>query len=502
MKKAVIYARYSSDKQTEQSIEGQLSVCNKFAVDNGYTIIDSYIDRAISATTDRRPAFQKMINDSGKGKFDYVIVYKLDRFSRNRYDSALYKATLKKNNVKLISAMENITDSPESIILEAVIEGMNEYFSRELSQKVKRGQIESIKKGNWIGGVTPYGYDIINKKLVINEAEACVVRRIFNEYSFGRRTLDIATDLNNSHIKNKKGKKFTINSIMTILTNSKYVGYFSYDGVVYDSYVPPIIDKDLFDEVSERIKNNKRKPGYMKAKEKYLLSGKLYCGLCGELMVGESGTGKSGKVYQYYKCSGRKRKLNKCTNKIFKKSNTEELIIKLTKEHIFKPEITNLIIDRVVQISEKHYNNNETLKLLQAKLKEKNKQLNTILEALKNGIYNNSTQQMILDLEVDIKTLQDKIEIEELNSCLPIDRKVIEFWFSQFDGECTDDEKRNELIINSFINKIFISDDEITIVYNHSGENTQNLSLEDVEGLCSDLNEMVPPRGVEPLIPA
>ena len=145
--KAVIYARYSSDRQTEQSIEGQLRECQEFAEKEGIIIINNYIDRAISGKTDNRPAFQQMIADSSSHEFEYVIVYKLDRFARNRYDSAIYKAKLKKNGVKVLSAKENIMDSPEGIILEGLLEAMNEYYSAELSQKIKRGMRENRIKG-------------------------------------------------------------------------------------------------------------------------------------------------------------------------------------------------------------------------------------------------------------------------------------------------------------------------------------------------------------------
>ena len=114
--KAVIYAKYSSDRQTEQSIEGQFRVCHEFAEKNDIVIIDEYIDRALSGTTDKRPAFQKMISDSSSQHFEYVIVYKLDRFARNRFDSAIYKSKLKQNGVRVLSAMEGITDTPEALL--------------------------------------------------------------------------------------------------------------------------------------------------------------------------------------------------------------------------------------------------------------------------------------------------------------------------------------------------------------------------------------------------
>ena len=155
---AVIYARYSSDGQREESIEGQLRECKEFAERHSMTIVTHYIDRALSARTDDRPEFQKMISDSSKKQFDVVIVWKLDRFARNRLDSATYRAILKRSGVNLVSAKENISEGPEGIILEAVLEGMSEYFSAELSVKVKRGQKENALKCKANGGIIPFGY--------------------------------------------------------------------------------------------------------------------------------------------------------------------------------------------------------------------------------------------------------------------------------------------------------------------------------------------------------
>ena len=153
MKTAVIYARYSSDSQTEQSIEGQLRVCEEYAAKNNIVVIDTYIDRAMTGTNDNRPDFQRMIRDSAKKTFGYVLVYKFDRFSRNKYETAIHKKALKDNGVRVISATEYIPDSPEAIILESMLEGYAEYYSAELSQKVKRGMNESRRKGNFTGGV-------------------------------------------------------------------------------------------------------------------------------------------------------------------------------------------------------------------------------------------------------------------------------------------------------------------------------------------------------------
>lgn len=241
----VIYARYSSDKQREESIEGQLKVCYAYAEQQGFDVIDEYIDRAISAKTDHRPNFQKMIKDSGKKHFQGIIVYQLDRFARNRADSAKYRAILSKNGVKLYSANENIADGASGILLESVIEGLAEYYSAELSEKVSRGMNINADKCLSNGGTTPLGYRIENKHYVIDEEAAPIVREIFTKYASGMRIKDICDDLNERQIKTSKGAKFNKSSLHTMLKNRKYLGIYIYNGIETPGGMPRIIDEDI-----------------------------------------------------------------------------------------------------------------------------------------------------------------------------------------------------------------------------------------------------------------
>ena len=208
--KAVIYARYSSDNQREESIEGQIRECTAFAEKNDITVLKHYIDRAYSARTDHRPAFQEMIKDSDKHLFDMVIVWKLDRFSRDRYDSAHYKHILKKNGVKVISAKEHISEGPEGIILEAMLEGYAEFYSAELSEKIHRGQKENALKGKNNGGGVPLGYLLDKKaqKLAIDPTTAPLVVEVFEKYADGKTVRSIVENFNARGLKTKKGQPF------------------------------------------------------------------------------------------------------------------------------------------------------------------------------------------------------------------------------------------------------------------------------------------------------
>ena len=255
MKTGVIYCRYSSDSQTEQSIEGQLRVCNEYAKSNDIVILDTYIDRAMTGTNDNRPDFQRMIKDSAKKSFDVVLVYKFDRFSRNKYETAIHKKTLKDNGVKVISAMEYIPDSPEAIILESMLEGYAEYYSAELSQKVKRGMRETRSKGNFTGGFIIYGYKVENHKVVIDEEKAETVKYIFEQYAIGVYVKDIIKALTSKGIYNR-GKPFARNTVYNILKNEKYAGIYRYNGEVFTNIYPQIVPQETYDIVRKKIDSN------------------------------------------------------------------------------------------------------------------------------------------------------------------------------------------------------------------------------------------------------
>ena len=222
---AVIYARYSSDSQREESIEGQIRECREYAERNNMTIVGTYIDRALSAKTADRPEFQHMIKDSAKELFEIVLVWKLDRFSRDRYDSAHYKHILKKNGVKVVSAKEHISEGPEGIILEAMLEGYAEFYSAELSEKIHRGQKENALKGKNNGGGTPLGYAVgPDDVLAIDPLTAPLVKEIFTRYDAGENISSITASLNERGLKTSKGKAFKIGRVSLMLKNRKYIG--------------------------------------------------------------------------------------------------------------------------------------------------------------------------------------------------------------------------------------------------------------------------------------
>ena len=253
MKTAVIYARYSSASQTEQSIEGQLHVCNQYAKANDLIVVNTYIDRATTGTNDNRAAFQQMLKDSETSVWEVVLVYAIDRFGRNSIEVAINKQRLKSNKKVLISATqrtsENLdgTKNLDGILLENVYIGIAEYYSAELSQKILRGLKESRRKGQFCGGKVPYGYYVKDKKLHIDEEKARIVRFVYEQYASGVYVPNIIYKLNEKGVLHN-GKPFLPNAIYGILRNKRYVGVTEIRNEIYDNIYPQIVPKELFDK--------------------------------------------------------------------------------------------------------------------------------------------------------------------------------------------------------------------------------------------------------------
>ena len=488
--KAVIYARYSSDSQREESIEGQIRECSEYAERNGITVLGSYIDRALSARTADRPEFQRMIKDSEKGLFDIVLIWKLDRFSRDRYDSAHYKHILKKNGVKVVSAKENISDGPEGIILESMLEGYAEYYSAELSEKIHRGQKENALKCKNNGGNTPLGYMIgTDGILAVDPLTAPLVSEIFTRYDSGESISEITDSLNERGLKTKKGKAFKISGVSLILKNRKYIGEYKYGDVVIPKGIPSIVDDDLFDRVQQRMAANKKAPAKAKATEEYLLTTKLFCGDCGRMMAGESGTsGTRGVKHYYYKCSGAKRHLG-CKKKAIKKHWIERAAVLVTVSKVFDPAEVDRIAEAIVFLQEQE---NTTLPAMRQQLSECEKAIENMLNAIQAGILTSSTKERLEKLEAQREEL--KLAISQAQLMKPrYTKEQIVSWISRFKYGKADDPEYQKQIIDTFINSIYVFDDRLVFTYNFK-DGTETMTLDDIQtAFGSDLTQVAPP---------
>ena len=476
MIKAVIYARYSSSSQTEQSIEGQVRVCREFAERNGYVIVSEYVDRAKTGTNDNRPAFQQMLYDSKQKTFEAVLVYKLDRFARNRYDSALNTLTLLNNGVKVVSATENISDKPEGRLVENVIIGVNEYYSAELSQKVKRGLKESRIKGQFTGGRTPYGYNVENLKLSINETQANIVRLMFNEYLSGKKIKDIVVMLKDKGIKNGYGKDWSINSVSRVLRNENYKGVVYADDTVYTNIYPAIVSEDVFNEVNDRLKVSKRTSAHHKTEVNYLLSGKLICGKCGGLMTGDSGKGKLGTIYNYYKCFTKKKNKAKCDKKSIPQQYIEDIVLQATQNFLQSANL-KAIAKETTNSYNKFIEKDLILENLNKELQENNKKLANLLRAIENGIFNNTTNDRMRELEITNKELKEKIISREMLTIKPLDENLVYAYLCSFKDLDYSLNNAKQRLIDMFVNRVVLFDDECFIYFNISDDKGTQLKL-------------------------
>ncbi len=488
---AVIYARYSSDSQREESIEGQIRECTDYANRNDITILSTYIDRALSARTADRPEFQRMIRDSEKQLFDVVLVYKLDRFSRDRYDSAHYKRILKKNGVRVLSAKENISEGPEGIILESMLEGYSEYYSAELFEKIHRGQKENALKGKNNGGGIPLGY-MLNKetqKLEIDIKTAPIVEEIFKRYAEGETVRSIIEDFNTRGLTTKKGTPFKPSSFNALLKNRKYIGEYQYQDVVIPGGVPAIVPEDLFYRVQQRMEKNKRAPATAKAHEDFLLTTKLFCGTCERMMVGESGTSRTGAKHYYYKCSTAKRRKG-CNRKALKKDWAERVVMLLTINRVLQEKEVNRTADKIVAVQDEE---NVALPALRQQLTDTEKGIENMLNAIQMGVLTSSTKDRLEALERQREELKLSIMTEELQKPR-ITKEAVIAWIDQFRYGDKDSIEYQKRVIESFVNSVYVFDDKMVLTFNFHG-GTQTITLQEIESVYgSDLVGQSPPQ--------
>ena len=489
----VFYGRYSSSGQTEQSIEGQRKVCHEYAERNGYKIIGEYIDRALTGTSDNRPEFLRMIADSAKRQFQGVLVYQLDRFARNRYDSATNKAKLKKNGVKVLSARENISDDASGVLMEAVLEGMAEYFSAELSQKVKRGMALSAQKCEFTGSGVPLGYKIVDKKFAIDEETAPIVKRIFEMYLAGSPMADIIRYLNENGVKTSRGNEFNKNSIRRILDNDRYIGIYKFADVRISGGVPRIIDDVTFEQARLMLEKNKKAPARAKAvDEHYLLTTRLFCGHCQAAMTGVSGTSATGgKIYQYYGCVTQKRK-GDCKKKAVQKALIEDLVVKNVLATLTSDYIDN-IARKIADLSAKE-SNTDTTKRLNRLLKENAEATANLVKAIEVGKAVEVLSAQIETRQAEKADLEAQLAKEKmLRPTLTYDE--VRFFFEKFKNGDVNDIAYRTALIDTFVGKILVYDDDDARIeiYCHASEQKMSCPIGELQK-SSPMGRLVHPH--------
>lgn len=471
---AVVYARYSSHSQGEQSIEGQLAAAKIYAENHGYTIIHEYIDRAMTGRNDDRDEFQQMLKDCTKKQFTVIITWKVDRIGRNREEIALNKYHCKKYGARVEYVAENLPDSPEAVILESVLEGMAEYYSLQLSQNIKRGYLESAKKCKYAGGRVPLGYQLnAEKKFVINPDTAPIVRTIFAKYVAGYTITEINDELNSQGIKTGSGTEFNKNSLRTILKNEKYIGIydFKHGQIRIEGGVPAIVDRDVFVKVQELLKSNQAAPAHKFTKAEYLLTEKLFCGMCGSPMVGESGISHTGAKHGYYICIKKKRE-HSCTKKAVRQDTIESCVLEAAKDILYDDEVIEYIINGVWSIYESQDETKDRIAVIKKQIADIDVSLNNILKAIEAGIFNDTTKNRMDDLSEQKTLLAATLAQYELSSGPVLTKDHIRFYFQTLRETDLQDRDCQKRLIKTFINSVYVFDDHLDVNFNFSGDNS------------------------------
>ena len=395
MPKAVIYARYSSSAQRDVSIDQQIYVIRQYADSHGIEIVGTYCDRALTGKTDRRPEFQRLIRDSAKHTFELILVYALDRFARNRYDSVFYKHTLHENGVQVLSATEPISSDPSGVLMEAILEGFAEYYSNELSRKIVRGMDDNARRG-LCNGALPLGYDRSPEgRYVINEAEASIVREAFTRIAAGSSIISIVRDFNDRGLLTKKGSPFTHSTFSKMLSNVKYIGIYKHSDIIINDAIPPIVSNDLYNNV-QHVLRTKKKPRDSRTSNLpvprrrdtgvYLLTGKITCGLCGEPMIGISGTSKTGALHSYYVCRKHRSDTSSCPCMPVSREQAEDTVCTAVRELCLNDDVLAWLADCSVEYQQRRLRESTSIDALRSELSESEKAEKNLLSAIESGV--------------------------------------------------------------------------------------------------------------------
>lgn len=480
MKTAYAYARFSSDNQREESIEAQFYDIKKYAESEGILIKKYFSDEAISGRTANRPDFQTMLDKIYKeGNVDYIIVHKVDRFSRDKYQSAIIKEKLSRRGVRVLYAAQRIADTPEGGLMESILEGFADYYSKNLSVETKKGLYTNARKAQFNGGLIPFGFDVDeDKHYVVNDYEAVAVRLIFELYLSGMSQSKVADEINHRGYKTRMNRKFTDYSIKNILVNPKYAGIYQYgklrfgygptgkrtvkseredeDIVQIEDAIPAIVEREVFEKVQKMIKNrsNYRRPGQ---RTTYALKGKIICSCCGGNLTGYTG---SNLKHSYYRCK-------KCGNRI-RRQPLENYILTVAKSYMLKNE------DKLVKLIEKEVGKLIDTKdadkvALKKRLDQIEREENNCIDFITQMGASEKLKEKLDALGIEKKEIEEKLNLD-LN---PINfSKEIRIWMRKIKDEEADTVLSKKEIIQLMVDFVEVGEEEVKIHFNFCPPNS------------------------------
>lgn len=477
MPKAVIYARFSSHNQREESIEQQVAECRAFAAAKNLTVIDIYADSAISGRSDRRPQFQRMRRDASKNIFEYIIAYKSSRIARNMLNALNFEVEMTKHGVNVLYAKEEFGDNAAGRFALRTMMSVNQFYSENLGEDIKRTQADNAQQCR-ANGPAPYGYKSgEDGHFVIDEPAAKIVREIYARVAAMESYSSIIADLNARGLRTSTGRAWHKNSFKCILGNERYKGIYIFNGTRVPGGMPQIIDEQLFEEVKIAMSSRAKKKN---PASEYQLTGKLYCGECGEYMIGMCGTGKSGNVYYYYACSGH-RTGSGCKKTSVGRDQIETAVAKALCEKIMSDEIIEQIADEVMDYQRKHKDNPE-IKALEAAKAENSKSIKNILAAIEAGIITESTKSRLMELEAEQTKITEQLAALTTDQINVTRDQVIGYLKSYRGGDILDEKYRMQLF-QTFLVAAYVYNDRIKIVFDPLGGNTNSvdITLEEID---------------------
>lgn len=453
--RAVIYARYSTDMQREESIEGQVKACTELAEKDGVIIIKVYADRAMTGKNDNRPQFQQMLKDAQAGLFDVLYVWKVDRFGRNRYEIILNKQKLKNRKIKIRYAKENIPDTKEGIILESMLEGMAEYYSANLAENVNMGMERNAEKCYYNGGNIPLGYKVVDKHFVLDEVYAPVIQKIFTEYVEGRTVADIVRWLQENGYKT-----YGRMNILRIIKNKRYTGTYIYTmkdkEICVDGGLPRIISDELFELAQQRKEERRTYPNAGARVVINSFSGKMKCGYCHKAVALTSTKTYDGKGhYHYYRCTNRN-----CKSKIYmKKQKLDKMIFDFLNKELLTEENIIAISEKAEQIQGHSADNSS----LQNQLKAVEKKIENITNAIENGMFSQSLMDRLQSLEKERDEI--KVKLVTIPKKKMLTSKEIYSYLSKYVNGDIEDEEFQRKLTRAFVSNIVLEKESMKVTF-------------------------------------
>ena len=474
---AVAYARYSSAGQRDVSIEQQLMDIRAFAKREGYTIVHEYADHARSGfkNTSARTAFQSMMSAAESGTFDTVLAWKVDRFGRNREDSAIYKGKLRRFGVRVLYAMEPIPEGSAGVLLEGMLEATAEWYSRQLSENVTRGMTDNAHRCLY-NGTKILGYRRgPDGRYALHPEEAAVVRHIFDQYAAGYSSSQICRHLNAQGVKTSRGCSWSPESLLRVISNERYTGVYIWGDIRVSDGMPAIIDRSTFEE-AQRMKQKTTRHIEQGAVD-FLLTGRAFCGHCGAAMIGDSGTSKDGTRHYYYTCQSRKARKG-CPKKALPKNYLESRVVDFVLDFVLSDANIEKTADVIMALQAEEMKSSP-LSAMESEYSEVLKKIDNINDAIAAGIWNASTSARLKALEDEAENLRVSVETLRFSQAQLLDRDRVLFFLHRFTKGDRNDPLLRRHLIDTFINAVYVFDDHLDIVTNNC-EGNQRFPLSDL----------------------